>query len=288
MADTVRHILPNELTLELTAAKGEKQGLGLWTLGLAGARWAASGEGRAAVSEKRVLELGSGVGLAGLACGASASEVTLTDYDDEVLGLLRCHVELNRPRLRQGVIFRVAKLDWDAPAPEPEPEPEPELGQLAEPEGVLGSPARRFDVVLGADVCYSGMSQVPSLFDDSSDDDSPSSPDDGAAADPSQRHAWENSANVAQTLAWCMAQPHGVAHLFVHEGRSPDEVARFISRADELGMVTVREPLSPELLGQGSADSVAGEGAVLHDYTLEQGLVRLVVRWREPNKAIKS
>jgi hypothetical protein len=32
MADTVRHILPNELTLELTAAKGEKQGLGLWTL----------------------------------------------------------------------------------------------------------------------------------------------------------------------------------------------------------------------------------------------------------------
>ena len=150
---------------------------------------------------------------------------------------------------------------------------------------MLGLPPRLFDVVLGADVCYSGMSQVPSLFDDSSEED-----------DGNECHAWENSANVAQTLAWCMAQPYGVAHLFVHEGRSPDEVARFISRADELGMVTVREPLRPELLtstapdggGTGTDTEAAAEGAkgaaVLHDYMQEEGLLCLVVRWRAPPK----
>jgi hypothetical protein len=287
-ASVTEHQLQEGLTLQLTPEAGEKQGLGLWTLGLAAAHWASSLEGRRELAGRRVLELGSGVGLAGLACGAAAAEVTLTDYDDEVLDKLRSHVELNSSRL-PAVKFRVARLDWDwvpspagtATEPEPEPEPEPELAA-----GVLGTPPRRFDVVLGADVCYSGMASVPDLFggfesEDGDDDDC------GAAASP---RAWDNSANVAQTLAWCMARPNGVAHLFVHEGRSPDEVERFVERAAELGMVLeAREPLqlhsTAAAVAEAAEEAESGESSksnrCMHDYTMEEGLVRLVVCWRD-------
>ena len=51
---TVVHQLPGDLTLELTADSGEKQGLGLWTLGLAAARWASSDDGRRELAGRRV------------------------------------------------------------------------------------------------------------------------------------------------------------------------------------------------------------------------------------------
>ena len=49
------------VTIELSPDSPEKQGLGLWTLGLAAAQWASSDEGRREVTGRRVLELGSGV-----------------------------------------------------------------------------------------------------------------------------------------------------------------------------------------------------------------------------------
>jgi hypothetical protein len=51
------------VAIELSPDSPEKQGLGLWTLGLAGAHWASSDEGRREVTGRRVLELGSGVRL---------------------------------------------------------------------------------------------------------------------------------------------------------------------------------------------------------------------------------
>lgn len=248
------------------------------------------------------------VGLAGLACGMAAAEVTLTDYDEEVLHKLRRHVAQNRTRL-QPTSFRVARLDWDAAPAEPpraahegrttsamQPKSEPDLpSDLRE---VLGLPAQPFDVILGADVCYSGMAQVPDLFassDSDTDTEIPTSSDhERPAAGLQAKHSsaklsWDNSANVAQTLACCMAQPHGVAHLFVHEGRSPDEVAKFTSRAEQLGLrVANRVPLAQrDLVADRPAagtDGVLGPAAApaptcMHDYTTESGLVRLKVCW---------
>ena len=82
-----------------------------------------------------------------------------------------------------------------------------------------------------------------------------------------------------------MARPHGVAHLFVHEGRSPDEVARFSSRAEELGMsVSERVPLlQRDFLDDSPAPGTGDRAAVpmcMHDYTNEAGLVRLKLCWR--------
>eukprot|EP01043_Picozoa_sp_COSAG02_P049895 COSAG02_NODE_5062_length_4680_cov_3.865095_4_plen_450_part_00 len=308
------HQLGGDLSIELESDCGDKQGLGLWTLGLAAASWASSDEGRREVTGRRVLEIGSGVGLAGLACGAAAEEVTLTDYDEQVLHKLRRHVARNQARL-QPTTFRVARLDWDAaPAEQPhavrerracagsavqlEPEPEPELPD--DLQVVLGRPTRPFDVVLGADVCYSGMSQVPDLFaSDDSDSDtemnvSAKSDEERQAALRAKRFStklsWDNSANVAQTLAWCMARPHGVAHLFVHEGRSPDEVARFTSRAEELGMsVADRVPLlqrdfvcgQPACTGDVAGTPIPAPSApqCMHDYMTDSGLIRLKICW---------
>ena len=89
-----------------------------------------------------------------------------------------------------------------------------------------------------------------------------------------------------------MARPNGVAHLFVHEGRSPDEVERFVERAAELGMVlAAREPL--QLHSTAAAVATAAEEAesgrskskCMHDYTMEDGLVRLVVCWRDSSSS---
>ena len=82
-----------------------------------------------------------------------------------------------------------------------------------------------------------------------------------------------------------MARPHGVAHLCVHEGRSPDEVARFSSRAEELGMsVSERVPLlQRDFLDDSPAPGTGDRAAVpmcMHDYTNEAGLVRLKLCWR--------
>ncbi len=60
--------------------------------------------------EKEILEIGAGMGVVGLALGALGHKVTITDYEDDALDLLRMNVE------RNGLDnVSVRKLDWNNP-----------------------------------------------------------------------------------------------------------------------------------------------------------------------------
>lgn len=59
---------------------------------------------------KEILEIGAGMGVAGLCLGALGHKVTITDYEDDALELLRMNVEHN------GLDnVSVRKLDWNSP-----------------------------------------------------------------------------------------------------------------------------------------------------------------------------
>jgi len=60
-----------------------------------------------------VLELGAGMGLTGLALGAMGYQVTVTDYSEDALELLRKNVEHNKLKNVQ-----VKNLDWFQPGTE--------------------------------------------------------------------------------------------------------------------------------------------------------------------------
>lgn len=89
------------------------QGHVLWQ----GARWLSSflcEEPAKWSSYGRAIELGSGCGLAGIVLSqVSGIEVTLSDFDEEVVSLLRENAKAN-----QGVRISVEKLDWRAPVEE--------------------------------------------------------------------------------------------------------------------------------------------------------------------------
>ena len=89
---------------------------------------------------KRVLELGCGLGLAGLAAAshAGAKSVVLTDRDDSVLQLAREAIAANELSEGADAIASTATLDWGADAAE-----------LAASIGV-----EPFDVIIGADILY--------------------------------------------------------------------------------------------------------------------------------------
>jgi len=55
----------------------------------------------------RILEIGAGMGVAGLFLGAFGYPVTITDYDDDVLALLLENVSRNRLHT-----VSIRKLDW--------------------------------------------------------------------------------------------------------------------------------------------------------------------------------
>jgi predicted nicotinamide N-methyase len=59
---------------------------------------------------KEILEIGAGMGVVGLTLGAFGHKVTITDYEDDALALLRMNVEHN------GLDnVSVRKLDWNSP-----------------------------------------------------------------------------------------------------------------------------------------------------------------------------
>lgn len=58
----------------------------------------------------QILELGAGIGLTGMMLGAKGHHVTLSDYNDDALALLKKNVEHNRFNNVQ-----VKKLDWSQP-----------------------------------------------------------------------------------------------------------------------------------------------------------------------------
>lgn len=59
---------------------------------------------------KEMLEIGAGIGLAGLFAAAFGHKVTITDYDEDALGFARLSAQLNQ---LPGVQFQA--LDWCAP-----------------------------------------------------------------------------------------------------------------------------------------------------------------------------
>eukprot|EP01100_Stratorugosa_tubuloviscum_P004402 TRINITY_DN209_c0_g4_i1.p1 TRINITY_DN209_c0_g4~~TRINITY_DN209_c0_g4_i1.p1 ORF type:complete len:230 (-),score=81.97 TRINITY_DN209_c0_g4_i1:73-762(-) len=79
--------------------------------------------------DKNVLELGSGTGLAGITAGLLGAKITLTDYDDGVLDLLR----INSAKYLQPHQFRVIKYSWGEKAID------------------LQGP---FDYIIGSDIIY--------------------------------------------------------------------------------------------------------------------------------------
>lgn len=82
----------------------------------------------------RVLELGSGVGLVGLAALARGWEVVFTDYDETSLAVCRVNAQ------RNGLpVPRTLRLDWRSPVDE------------------------RFPVILGCEVIYDAKNHAPIL-----------------------------------------------------------------------------------------------------------------------------
>jgi predicted nicotinamide N-methyase len=98
----------------------------LWSSSLEMARWCLEDLD---LKGLRVLELGCGVGLAGIVASASGAHVTMTDYEEDALLFARYNVQANMGAI--GLPPVVCPLDWRVP-----------------PAGV------RFDVVLGADIVY--------------------------------------------------------------------------------------------------------------------------------------
>lgn len=82
---------------------------------------------------KSVLELGSGVGLAGVSCGKLGAFVTFSDYEDEALKF--CEFNALQNNLTK---FSTKNIDWR----------NPELDQA-------------FDIVIGADIVYEERQFIP-------------------------------------------------------------------------------------------------------------------------------
>ncbi len=97
--------------------------------------------GKDIVLGKKIIELGSGVGIPGLVSAYFAQKVLLTDHNPSSLALLRRNVALNSRNSNSDV--SVSALDWGSSLPQ-------EL-------------VANFDVVIGADLVYA-TTAADSLF----------------------------------------------------------------------------------------------------------------------------
>jgi predicted nicotinamide N-methyase len=98
------------------------------------------------VSGLRILELGCGLGVTGLAAASLGAEVTATDWAPDALSLL------TQNAARNGVALAVRRLDWFAPVDGPlfaDPGPPP--------------PRDGWPLVVAADVLYEARNRGPLL-----------------------------------------------------------------------------------------------------------------------------
>ncbi|XP_078171172.1 putative methyltransferase family protein isoform X2 [Carex rostrata] len=101
------------------------------------------------LSDRSVIELGSGVGITGMLCSRFCREVVLTDHNDEVLEIIRKNIDLEASRRNQSLLGLTAeKLEW---------------GNREHIEQILQKHPSGFDLVLGADICFQ-QSSIPHLF----------------------------------------------------------------------------------------------------------------------------
>ena len=105
----------------------------LWPSGLALARLVAERE----LAGARVLELGCGLGLPGLAAALAGADVLATDWAPDAIALLRRNAE------RNGIRLEAAEVSWTDPGPLVERAP--------------------WDLVLAADVLYERRNAAPLL-----------------------------------------------------------------------------------------------------------------------------
>lgn len=94
---------------------------------------------RPGVAGARVLELGCGLGLAGIAAAQAGAIVTMTDYEEDALAFARINVEKNLDA-QAGARVTITPMDWRHP---------PALG--------------KFDLVIGADIVYERPNFTPLL-----------------------------------------------------------------------------------------------------------------------------
>jgi predicted nicotinamide N-methyase len=161
----------------------------LWPSGLALAGEVASG----ALDGLDVLELGCGLGLPSLVAAAQGAQVVATDWAPEALALL------DRNAKRNHLSLETLRMDWRRPM-------------------ILG--ARRFDLVLAADVLYEARNVEPLL------DILPGVLRPGAEsllADPGRVHAQRFLDGVRRRGAVVRTEPHRLLPRGgIHRVRLPD------------------------------------------------------------------
>lgn len=108
----------------------------LWTSSIDLAGWLLERE----MAGKSVLELGSGVGLAGIAAARAGARVMLTDYETDALLFARYNALMNLPAGAFRGRVRCLPMDWRAPDVD-----------------------EQFDVIIGADIVYERRNFLPVL-----------------------------------------------------------------------------------------------------------------------------
>lgn len=109
----------------------------LWTSSIGLADWLLQEE---KIAGKSVLELGSGLGLAGIAAARAGAQVTMTDYETDALLFARYNALRNLPADTPGHRVDCMPMDWRVP-----------------------NIAGKFDVIIGADIVYERRNFSPVL-----------------------------------------------------------------------------------------------------------------------------
>eukprot|EP01134_Creolimax_fragrantissima_P001775 CFRG1775T1 len=195
--------------IKLRLFEGSSQGCFLWQCSLELARWIAKNSSM--FEGKDVIELGSGVGLAGfVAARQNAKSVVLSDYIPQVLENLTFNAALNLvacPRIS------VQHLEWSG---------------IDTAEGEMRN--KKFDIVIGGDILYSGYSVVPDLFSESTK--------------VSIEHG--NFTQVAYVLSRVL-RADGEVHLFCRVRENDDEFDDFYNEIKLFGFKTTVRTVDVEL-----------------------------------------
>jgi predicted nicotinamide N-methyase len=109
----------------------------LWTSSIDLAGWLLEGKQR---DGQTVLELGCGIGLAGIAAARAGAHVTLTDYETDALHFARHNALMNLPPRVFESRVRCLPLDWRVPGLD-----------------------EKFDLIIGADIVYERRNFAPVL-----------------------------------------------------------------------------------------------------------------------------
>lgn len=127
---------PTELDSLTSGSCDHVTGVGIWPACISLAAVLEQKYARS-TSQLNVLELGAGVGVAGIALAKLGATVTLTDNDPAVLSLLQRNIQQNGVTARA----KVAQLDW---------------AQRESFSSCLDAKGPPLDLIIGADLVYGG------------------------------------------------------------------------------------------------------------------------------------